>query len=156
MSPLYKKYFSIVSNVISAVIVFLISFSNGFKIPDSTGNVKIAGIIIVYIGVGIFIWAAMYLKKAISGLISPRLEYIVTGGPFKYSRHPVYFGMMVAMFGVAISLRSWLGLVAVLLLFLPSEIHRARLEEKELSRKFGKDWIDYVNKTSFFLPQFKK
>ena len=28
--------------------------------------------------------------------------------------------------------------------------------QKELSNKFGKEWIDYVNKTSFFLPKFKK
>lgn len=117
---------------------------------------KIIGIIIVYIGVGIFIWAAIYLKKAISGFISPRLDYIVKDGPFKFSRHPVYFGMIVAMFGLAISLRSWLEMLAVLFLFLPSEIHRAKLEEKELSNKFGKVWIDYVNKTNFFFPKFKK
>ena len=51
---------------------------------------------------------------------------------------------------------SWLGIFAVLFLFLPSEIHRAKLEEKELSNKFCKEWLEYVNKTSFFFPRLKK
>jgi protein-S-isoprenylcysteine O-methyltransferase Ste14 len=45
-----------------------------------------------------------------------------------------------------------LQLLAVLLIFLPSEIYRAKLEEKLLSEKFGDKWIVYKNNTSFFIP----
>jgi protein-S-isoprenylcysteine O-methyltransferase Ste14 len=67
-------------------------------------------------------------------------------------RHPVYLGMTIALLGAAISLRSWPGMVAVLLLFLPSEIYRAWLEERALSAKFGGEWLKYAARTSFILP----
>jgi len=61
-------------------------------------------------------------------------------------------GITIAFIGLTIALKSWLGLLVVFLIFLPSEIHRAILEEKLLSEKFGEEWIDYKNNTSFFIP----
>ena len=147
-----EKYFPIVLNVSTAFFVILVSFLNYFKFSGSMMNFKLLGIIIVYVGMGIFIWAAIYLKKAISGLINPRLDYVVKNGPYRFCRHPVYFGITIALIGLAISLRSWLGIFTVLLLFIPSEIYRAKLEEKALADKFGDEWLNYVKNTSFFIP----
>jgi protein-S-isoprenylcysteine O-methyltransferase Ste14 len=44
----------------------------------------------------------------------------------------------------------------VFLLFLPSEIYRAKLEEKALESKFGSEWEDYTAQTGFFLPYVRK
>lgn len=147
-----EKYFPIVLNVSTAFFVILISFLNYFKFSGSIMNFKLLGIIIVYVGMGIFMWAAIYLKKAIMGIINPRLDIIVKNGPYKFCRHPVYFGITISMLGLAISLRSWIGIITVLFLFLPTEIHRAKLEEKAMAQKFGEEWFEYVKNTSFFFP----
>ncbi len=73
-------------------------------------------------------------------------------GPYRFVRHPVYLGMTVALAGVAISVRSWPGLIAVLGLFLPSEIYRAKLEEEALRKTHGAEWEAYADETGFLLP----
>jgi protein-S-isoprenylcysteine O-methyltransferase Ste14 len=40
----------------------------------------------------------------------------------------------------------------VFIFFLPSEIYRAKLEEKALHEKFEKEWEEYIRNTGFFLP----
>jgi len=87
------------------------------------------------------VWASFYLKGAITRIIQPRLNNIVINGPYKYCRHPLYYGISVALIGVTIALKSWLGLITVLFIVLPSEIHRAKLEEKLLLERFGDEWL---------------
>lgn len=147
-----REYLPAVLNLFAAAIIMIISFSDYFKFSIQFVNAKLVGIVIVYIGMGIFLWASFYLKRAIAGMIQPRLDNLVTNGPYKYCRHPVYLGMTIAFIGLAFALKSWLGLLSVLLMFLPSEIHRAKLEEKLLLEKFGEEWMTYKNNTSFFIP----
>jgi len=56
------------------------------------------------------------------------------------------------LLGAVITMRSWPGLICVLVLFLPTEIYRAKLEEKALTHKFGSEWENYAARTGFFLP----
>ncbi len=77
---------------------------------------------------------------------------LVTNGPYRFVRHPVYLGLTVAILGIPVSLESWAGLVAVFVLFLPTEIYRARLEDRALALKFGEEWESYAKKTGFILP----
>jgi len=112
------------------------------------------GFCILYGGMAFFLWAAFHLKGAISGGVSPRLNRLVVRGPFRVVRHPVYVAMTVAMIGASLVTRSALGLLAVGLLFLPTEIHRAKREERALEEKFGGTWKDYAVCTGFFFPRF--
>jgi len=120
-----REYLPAVLNLFAASIIIIISFSDYFKFSIPSINAKLVGIIIVYIGMGIFLYASFYLKRAITGMIQPRLDNLVTKGPYKYCRHPVYLGITIAFIGLTIALKSWLGLLVVFLIFLPSEIHRA-------------------------------
>jgi protein-S-isoprenylcysteine O-methyltransferase Ste14 len=86
------------------------------------------------------------------GIIHSRLEILVKDGPYRYIRHPVCLGITIAFYGIPIAMRSWPGLIAVFLLFLPSKIYRAKLEEKALAKKFGGEWKSYALRTGFFLP----
>ena len=140
-------------NGIAAIVVFFISYLTklGFILPDIL-NKKILGLIIVYLGMVIVIWAVWHLKKGIFGGIEPENELLIKTGPYKYLRHPVYLGMTIAMFGLPIAFESWMGMLAVLIIFLPTEIYRAKLEEKALSKKFGKEWDEYKKNSGFLFP----
>ena len=68
---------------------------------------------------------------------------------------PPPLGMLIIPVGVAWRLGSWPGVVPVLLLFLPSIICRARLEEVALLGRFGSDWSDDRLQTGFLFPRLR-
>ncbi|MFQ5670278.1 MAG: methyltransferase family protein [Acidobacteriota bacterium] len=76
--------------------------------------------------------------------------------PHRIVRHPVYIAMAIAMIGASIVTRSVVGLLAAVFLFLPAEIHRARLEERALEERFGTTWAEYAARTGFFVPRFAR
>ena len=67
---------------------------------------------------------------------------------------PVYLVMTMAMIGANVVTRSVAGFLVAVLLFLPAEIHRARLEERVLEEKFGEAWRSYAARAEFFIPRF--
>jgi protein-S-isoprenylcysteine O-methyltransferase Ste14 len=143
-------------NLLSATVVLVLSFfvESSFPLAKTTG--KPLGIVLVALGMALVLWAAFHLKSAFLGEVEPRRDELVTGGPYRFVRHPVYLGMTIALAGVPVSLTSAPGLAAVLALFLPSELYRARLEERALERRFGEVWRRYASRTGFLLPRFGK
>jgi protein-S-isoprenylcysteine O-methyltransferase Ste14 len=85
---------------------------------------------------------------------SMKQNYVLaTGGPYKYIRHPMYIakaGLVIFFFlttGIWISLfgaMSWAGLSS-----------QAKREEYALKKKFGKVYVEYLNKTGRFFPKLK-
>lgn len=84
------------------------------------------------------------------------MDVLIKTGPYRFVRHPVYLGMTIALTGIPVAMRSCYGLIGVFLLFLPSEIYRAKLEEKALKGKFGSEWEAYAARTGFMLPSVIK
>ncbi len=68
---------------------------------------------------------------------------LITDGIFRYSRNPMYLGMVLILLGFAILLNSWISL-----LILPGftafiHYHFICHEEKNLKEQFGEDWLVY-------------
>jgi protein-S-isoprenylcysteine O-methyltransferase Ste14 len=150
------KYLPAILTVLAASAVLLLSFFVHPGFPISREAAKTLGILLVAGGMALVVWAATHIRDAFLGEVQPRLAELIQTGPYQFVRHPVYLGMTIALAGVAISLRSWPGLIAVFLLFLPSQVYRARLEEKALLQEFGARWKDYARRTGFILPQRRR
>jgi protein-S-isoprenylcysteine O-methyltransferase Ste14 len=68
---------------------------------------------------------------------------LLTSGPYRYSRNPLYLGGNVfVFFGAALVLGSTMALV-ITALHLPLVDLFIRREEKQLERSFGEAWIRY-------------
>ena len=147
-----SEYLPAILNVVAGSVVLLVSFLVDLRFPISKVAAKFLGLFIVYAGMALVVWAAAHIRGAFLGEVEPRLEELMQTGPYQFVRHPVYLGMTIALIGATISLRSWPGLICVFLLFLPSEVYRAKLEEKALLRKFGEIWKSYARRTGFILP----
>lgn len=147
-----SEHLPAILNGITGIGVILISIFVDLRFPISRDRTKPLGLLAVILGMSLVFWAGFHIREAFLGEVEPRLEVLVQDGPYRFVRHPVYLGVTVALAGVTIATRSWPGLVGALLLFLPSEIYRAGLEEKALVRKFGSKWEDYAARTGFFLP----
>ncbi len=74
-------------------------------------------------------------------------DKLVTGGPFRYSRNPMYLGFVLMLGGVWILLGTASPALGVVTFFLVSERHYIPFEEGMLSTKFGQQFEAYAAKT---------
>jgi protein-S-isoprenylcysteine O-methyltransferase Ste14 len=152
MSRKTSEYLPAILNGVTGIGVLLMRFFVDLRFPIPKEIAKPSGLFIVALGMFLVIWASLYIREAMWGEVEPRLNVLVQEGPYRFVRHPVYLGMTIALAGATVTLRSWLGIIGVFFLFLPTEIYRARLEEGALSRKFGDEWKRYATRTGFILP----
>jgi protein-S-isoprenylcysteine O-methyltransferase Ste14 len=139
-------------HVVSAMLVLGMSFLTRPERTDSGNPTKLLGTVFFLLGMGLFTWALVHLKEAFLGNVSPRTEHLVTSGPYRWIRHPVYLAMLVVISGLAIGMRSLVGVLATLTLFLPASAYKAKLEEHALAETFGDNWQAYTERTYFMLP----
>src|SRR5688500_555838 len=77
---------------------------------------------------------------------------LVTTGPYRLVRHPIYLGLTLLAAGNALSFGSAAAFLIVLSGIVPTFAWRARAEEGELSRAFGEMFADYRRRTKMIIP----
>ena len=76
---------------------------------------------------------------------------IVTGGPFRFTRNPLYFGGTAAYFGMGLGFNLiWALILLVPMLFLLSW-GIVRREERYLEKKFGETYLAYKQRVPRWL-----
>jgi protein-S-isoprenylcysteine O-methyltransferase Ste14 len=76
---------------------------------------------------------------------------IVTGGIYRYIRHPQYSSFALCSFGLLLLWPRFLVLVMFIILLF-AYYFLARAEERECGQKFGQSYLDYKQDTYMFLP----
>ena len=77
---------------------------------------------------------------------------LVTTGPYRLVRHPIYLGLALLALGQALAFGSWPALIIVLAGIVPTFAWRARAEEKLLGRTFGERYAVYRQRTKMIIP----
>jgi len=102
-------------------------------------------------GLALAIWARLYIGRNWGAPMSKRENPdLVTTGPYRLIRHPIYTGIIVAFIGTALA-TSLFGLIAAVALagfFIFSAVR----EEKFLAREFPEAYPDYKAKTKMLIP----
>jgi|SRR5882672_2022006 len=78
-------------------------------------------------------------------------EQLVTTGPFAYSRNPMYFGHVIFLAGLALSLRSVLAAVIAVATAVWFQF-RVRRDERRLTERFGQPYVDYMARVKRWVP----
>jgi protein-S-isoprenylcysteine O-methyltransferase Ste14 len=86
---------------------------------------------------------------------SDNVECVIKKGPYRYTRHPYYLGSLVVLSGVLLIANSYYSFLLVIFIQAPLYFIRMRIEEKELSKKFGTEYSVYKKETPLF-PRIKK
>jgi protein-S-isoprenylcysteine O-methyltransferase Ste14 len=107
------------------------------------------GDILATIGLVYSVWGLAYLRRSFS--IIPEARRLVTGGPYRLSRHPVYLGEITTAIGVNLATAGWPGALA-LAYFIGAELLRMRWEEGVLARAFPADYPAYAARVPRYLP----
>ena len=110
-----------------------------------SGDASMTGALPVALGLGIVTWGMTELWRHGRGLPIGALppSQIVVTGPYRWSRHPIYVGWNLALFGTGVIVGSP-GLAFFMAPgFLPGWVLYAGLEERVLMRRFGRRYERY-------------
>ena len=108
------------------------------------------------VGLGIIVtgWSAFHFLK-VKGTPVPfnPPPKLVDTGPYRYARNPMLTGVFLILFGVGLGLNSpSLVLVFTPLYVLLNVWELKHIEEPELVKRLGDEYIEYRQKTPMFIP----
>ena len=105
------------------------------------------GVLLLGAGLAATVTADRQFKRA-GTAIHPfgRPSVLVTGGAFRFSRNPMYAGLVAALVGVALILRSLAALAVPPIFMLIVGARFIRHEERALRNAFGDEYADYARR----------
>jgi len=74
-------------------------------------------------------------------------------GPYKYIRHPIYFGILLEEIALPLLANTFFSLGCTLLVNIPLLLIRLVSEEKVSSERFGNEYKVYANTAGMFFPK---
>jgi protein-S-isoprenylcysteine O-methyltransferase Ste14 len=130
--------------------VLLRSFGAGSLAVDSP-VLKAVGVILLLSGLGLAVWARIYLGRNWGMPLTQKAEpELVTSGPYRFVRHPIYSGLLLAILGTALATNIyWLIALGVIGIYF---VYSARVEERLLTTSFPTAYPGYRAKTKMLAP----
>ena len=106
----------------------------GHRVFHHIPAIAIAGIVVLWAGIALALWARWHLGQYWSGRITIKEDHqLIRTGPYARLRHPIYSGLELAAIGSALALDRWRCVVGVCVIILGFWI-KAKREEAMLSR----------------------
>jgi protein-S-isoprenylcysteine O-methyltransferase Ste14 len=140
---------------LAAFGLFLLSFLISFGGPAGSTALLLAlsGCLFALAGAALVVISRAELGPAWSFVPKAnRSTGLITTGPYRLVRHPIYLGLALLALGEALAFGSWPALFVVLSGIVPTFAWRARAEEKLLSRTFGEGYEVYRQRTKMIIP----
>jgi len=142
--------------VAAIVIVLLLVRLRGFSKNSSTSVTHDAwlegiGIALWVLGLALAVWARVYLGRNWGMPMSRKQDpELVTTGPYRKVRHPIYSGIILGFIGTAVAVSLyWLIAVAAIGAYF---IYSATVEERNMSREFPDTYPPYKKSTKMLIP----
>jgi len=108
-----------------------------FAVIGTGDGLRYGGVSLFVLGLAWVGWAFLTLGKQHSGEVTVQSDHqLITTGPYRWLRHPMYLGLSVFPMGVGLVFRSWPGVLLPLLL-VGLFIWRIGDEEALMHREFG-------------------
>lgn len=84
-------------------------------------------------------------------------QRLVTTGLYSWIRNPMILGWIIMLFGVGLLLNS----ISLFFIFTPlfallNILYLKTVEEKEMEKKFGQEYLKYKKSVPMFIPRFRK
>ncbi len=117
--------------------------------------IELLGIAITAAGLAFAVWARAYLGGNWSSSVTVKVGHqLVRSGPYRWVRHPIYSGMILAMVGTALERRQVRGAIAIVLLYAGFKI-KSKIEEQAMASTFGEEYADYSRTTGAIVPRLR-
>ncbi len=149
----------VIAGILLAAVIVLYSFfpvyEAWFQWPVPSG-LRWTGVIIASLCLVLWTYAQSVLDKNWSANLKIQKAHIlVTNGPYRVMRHPIYTAMIFWSVGLALYTASWLfvAFAVVEIVWTPPRISK---EEKMLIGHFGREYLDYMKTTGKYFPKLKQ
>ncbi len=114
--------------------------------------IRLLGLLLVIAGVAFACWARAILGGNWSSEVQLKQGHeLIERGPYRYVRHPIYTGLLLALLGSALQLGEWRALLGFAIMFV-SFWRKLRLEETWLGEHFGPSYADYMRRVKALVP----
>jgi protein-S-isoprenylcysteine O-methyltransferase Ste14 len=116
--------------------------------------VRSGGVLLGVAGILLLVWVHRTLGIQWSTTLQFKEEHtLITSGPYKFIRHPMYASLSLFFVGLSMISSFWpfFVLIGITLLFFVRIMKR---EEAMMIDQFGEEYRVYMKKTGRFLPRF--
>ena len=146
-----RLFFNIIA---AALLITFTSLTLNFRVPISYLDPILAtiGIIITHLGVVLAVWAKIVMGKSWGPPAYSNSHHqirLITTGPFRYTRNPIYLGLFLMFCGMSISFSSYSIFLMGLIYLGVKKI--VVIEEKKLKKQYGDEYAKYCEKVPRFL-----
>ena len=109
------------------------------------------GVLCCGAGIAFAIWARVHIGRNWGMPMSLKKEpELVTSGPYAFVRHPIYTGILLAVFGsILVSGFVWFVPLIVIAIYF---YYSAKTEEKNLKKEFPDKYPQYMKHTKMLIP----
>jgi len=133
-----------------AILLVRLGAFRGYGAKSDPGLAAV-GLFLFALGLGLAVWARVRLGRNWGTPMSQKDEpELVTSGPYRLVRHPIYSGILLAGLGTAVAL-SWRWLPAFALAGLYF-VYAATVEERFLAEQFPDDYPRYKRSSKMLVP----
>ncbi len=110
------------------------------------------GVLMVWAGVLFCCWARVVLGRNWSAVVQVKQDHeLIVRGPYRWVRHPIYTGLLLAFLGTALAIGEWRALLAVAIVAGSFWI-KLRLEERWMREQFGEAYVAYMARVKALIP----
>jgi protein-S-isoprenylcysteine O-methyltransferase Ste14 len=120
-------------------------------VPNRFPGQRLVGALVIAGGAALMCWSLVYFR---SWRFRAKVEAgheLATGGPFRFTRHPIYMGLNLFALGTSLWVPTPIVAAGLLLMLLGSDL-RARAEERLLEQIFGDAYRSYRRRVRRFIP----
>jgi protein-S-isoprenylcysteine O-methyltransferase Ste14 len=139
--------------VLSLQVDRLLKFPNLISEPLNSA----LSVPVLSVGLLIYLWTVLHFLKG-KGTPVPfnPPPKVVTTGPYAYCRNPMLTSVFILLFGLSIQFRS----VSLFFIFTPlyillNVLELKAIEEPELAKRLGKEYLEYKESTPMFIPRLR-
>ena len=139
--------------VAAVLVIILLLRLRVFKEHAFTHDpwLQAVGLAIFLLGLALAVWARIYLGRNWGMPMSEKVDpELVTTGPYRTIRHPIYSGIILAMVGTAVAVSVY-WLIAVVLLG-AYFVYSAVMEERYMAGLFPDAYPRYKQSTKMLIP----
>jgi len=137
---------------VSVVAVFVIAGAlRGGGLAVHSVVLAVIGAVLFGCGIALAVWARLHLGRNWGMPMTQRAEpELVTSGPYRFVRHPIYTGLLTAMLGTTL-VNNLLGLIVVAAL-VGYFYYCGTVEERNLAATFPAAYPEYRSRTKMLIP----
>lgn len=117
------------------------------------GWAKVPGLPLAPLGISLVaiswilpVWAIVLFRREGTEVepTSPTNRKLITSGPYRFTRNPMYLGLVILTLGIAIWVGAWPMFGAPIALFATANWAHVPFEEAKMRRQFGAVYDNYV------------